>query len=554
MKRLLIIMVITAIAVSMIFFGVSCKEAVEEAAEEVEEAAEEVEEAAEEVEEAAEEVEEEAEEASGGIKEEIVYLTNLEVKSMDPIYTEGYMTMVCHLFYDPLIKLTKDGYEGVLAETFDISDDGLTITFNLRQGIKFHDGTDFNADVVKWNIDRARMAEDSIYYPDLQIIEEVTVIDDYTVEVKLSALNVDFIDNFCNPVGYMVSPAAVEEYGKEDFNLTAVGTGGYLFEEWSSGNRVVGVRNPDYWRKDEEGNQLPYSDKAIIRFVLDASVALIEVQTGNADGVLDNLVGNLEAAEADSNLQLIDPGMGAVQYVEFNSSKEPYNNEKFRQAIVASIDRKTIGQVIAGEFAQFPVNMVSPFSWVYDPDLVNPYEYDAELAKQLFEESGVSPDVQTEIAIIKRDPDIEISQLVQDYMLQAGINNSVKIMERQAAVDYIVINKAFEICAVNVNTLGNRGPFLLNRFYGAVDAPFNRGMFNDPELFDLITKASQELDREERYKLYSEAQQLALEGAYFSCLFMRPYYIIATKNIVDYDWTSTLGGTLSLVDTKIMAE
>jgi peptide/nickel transport system substrate-binding protein len=554
MKRLLIIMVIAAIAVSMVFFGVSCKEAVEEEAveeETTEEAAEEVEEEAEEAEEAAEEVEEEA---AGGYKEEIVYLTNLEVKSMDPIYTEGYMTMVCHLFYDPLIKLTKDGYEGVLAETFDISDDGLTITFNLRQGIKFHDGTDFNADVVKWNIDRARMAEDSIYYPDLQIIEEVTVIDDYTVEVKLSALNVDFIDNFCNPVGYMVSPAAVEEYGKEDFNLTAVGTGGYLFEEWSSGNRVVGVRNPDYWRKDEEGNQLPYSDKAIIRFVLDASVALIEVQTGNADGVLDNLVGNLEAAEADSNLQLIDPGMGAVQYVEFNSSKEPYNNEKFRQAIVASIDRKTIGQVIAGEFAQFPVNMVSPFSWVYDPDLVNPYEYDPELAKQLFEESGVSPDVQTEIAIIKRDPDIEISQLVQDYMLQVGINNSVKIMERQAAVDYIVINKAFEICAVNVNTLGNRGPFLLNRFYGAVDAPFNRGMFNDPELFDLITKASQELDREERYRLYSEAQQLALEGAYFSCLFMRPYYIIATKNIVDYDWTSTLGGTLSLVDTKIMAE
>jgi peptide/nickel transport system substrate-binding protein len=554
MKRLLIIMVITAIAVSMIFFGVSCKEAVEEAAEEVEEAAEEVEEAAEEVEEAAEEVEEEAEEASGGIKEEIVYLTNLEVKSMDPIYTEGYMTMVCHLFYDPLIKLTKEGYEGVLAETFDISDDGLTITFNLRQGIKFHDGTDFNADVVKWNLDRAKAAEDSIYYPDLQIMEDVTVIDDYTVEVKLSALNVDFIDNFCNPIGYMVSPAAVEEYGKDDFNLTAVGTGGYLFEEWSSGNRVVGVRNPDYWRKDEEGNQLPYSERVIIRFVLDASVALIEVQTGNADGVLDNLVGNLEVAKADPNLQLIDPGMGACQYVEFNSSKEPYNNEKFRQAIVASIDRQTIGKVISGEFAQFPVNMVSPFSWVYDPDLVNPYEYDAELAKQLFEESGVSPDVQTEIAIIKRDPDVEISQLVQDYMLQVGINNSVKIMERQAAVDYIVINKAFEICAVNINTLGNRGPFLLSRFYGAVDAPFNRGMFNDPELFELIDAASKELDREKRFELYSEAQQLALEHAYFSILFTRPYYIIATKNIVDYDWTSTLGGILSLVDTKIMAE
>jgi peptide/nickel transport system substrate-binding protein len=486
-------------------------------------------------------------------KQEMVYLSDQEPKSMDPVFTEGYATLVLALFYDPLLREENGQYIGVLAESYSLSEDDLSIIFNLRKGIKFHDGTDFNAQAVKWNLDRARGAEKSQYARDLKSIAEVSVVDDYTVEIKLTAPDAALLDQFIQPIGYMVSPTAVAKFG-DDFQLTAVGTGPYLFQEWSGGNRVVGVRNEAYWRSDKEGNRLPYSDKAIIRFVTEASVAMIELQSGNADILRSSLIADFTTAEADPKLQIIDPGLGTYQYCGLNNLKAPFNNEKLRQALNAAIDRETIARVISDKYGKVLPNFISPLSWVFDPDVVNPYSYNPELARKLLAEAGYPNGFDTTISIIKRDPDVEIGQLIQFQLAKVGINVNVEIMERQGYVEKVVTNRSYELATMLVYTRANRGVFLIENHFGGLNASMNFARFDDPEIADLITRAKTEKDLQTRFDLYSQAQQLVLDRAYWTFLFLRPTYILASKDVVDYKYTSTNGGELSLADVKITAK
>jgi peptide/nickel transport system substrate-binding protein len=492
--------------------------------------------------------------AAGEVKAEIVYAYNQEPKSMDPVFTEGYATLVLALFCDPLLKINDKGeYVGVLAESYSVSDDGLSIVLKLRQGIKFHDGTDFDAEAVKWNLDRARTEKKSQYIGDLKSIKEVAVVDKYKVEIRLSAAETTFIDQLVQPIGYMVSPTAAKKLGA-DFQLTAVGTGPYLFQEWSGGNRVVGIRNKDYWRRDEKGTRLPYSDKVTVRFIVEPSVAMIELQSGNVDVIRSSLIADFKAVDADPKLQKIDPGVGTYQYCAMNNLKPPFDNEKLRQAVNAALDRATIAKVISEAYGQVTTNFISPLSWVYDQKLENPYAYNPQMAKKLLAEAGYPNGFKTTISIVKRDPDVEIGQLMQAQLAKVGIEAVVEITERQAYVEKVVTKREYELATMQVYTSANRGVFLLQNHFGKTDASMNFARFTDANVFDVLAKARTEKKRDTAFKLYAKAQQQVMDHAYWSFLFLRPTYILATKRLVDYKYTSVNGGELSLADTKILAK
>jgi ABC-type transport system substrate-binding protein len=281
---------------------------------------------------------------------------------------------------------------------------------------------------------------------------------------------------------------------------------------------------------------------------------MIELQSGNVDIVRSTLVADFKTADADPNLQLIDPGLGTYQYCALNNLIAPFNNEKLRQAFNAAIDRKTIARVISEEYGRVTPNFVSPLSWVYDPDLGNPYAYDPGLAKKLLAEAGYPNGFDTTISIIKRDPDVEIGQLIQAQLAKVGINVEVEIMERQGYVAKVVANRAYESATMRVYTHGNRGAFLVENHFGGTEASMNFARFTDQEVFNLLAKAKVARDRDTRYELYSQAQQLVLDGAYWVFLFLRPTYILATDNLVDFKYTSVNSGELSLADTKILVD
>lgn len=179
-----------------------------------------------------------------------------EPKSLDPhtvTATNDFRILVN--VYEGLVRF-KDGtleIEPALAKSWDISEDGKTYTFELRQGVKFHDGSDFTAEAVKFNFDRM-LKEDHPFYNtgpfplsfNFASVEAVNVIDSQTVEVKLSEAFAPFLSNLAYPTELIVSPAAVEQHGA-DYGRNPSGTGPFKYAEWLSNQRVVVERNPDYW-------------------------------------------------------------------------------------------------------------------------------------------------------------------------------------------------------------------------------------------------------------------------------------------------------------------
>ena len=170
-----------------------------------------------------------------------------------------------------------------LAESWQ-QPDPKTYIFKLRQGVKFHDGTDFNADAVKFNIERSLTDKKSSRVAEIGFIQTVEVMDPYTVKFNLKAPFAPLLANLVDRAGMMLSPKAIQA-GGEDFTRKPVGagTGAFKFVEWVKDDHITLERNPNYWKKDAAGNQLPYLDKVTIRPIVDATVALTNLKTGDID-------------------------------------------------------------------------------------------------------------------------------------------------------------------------------------------------------------------------------------------------------------------------------
>jgi peptide/nickel transport system substrate-binding protein len=529
MKKTILLMVIVVIITTLVSIGVGCKEAVSETEEETTQAAEETTQAAEETTQAAEETTEVL-----SFKEEIVCTNPVAPKNLDPlVYDAGGGDLTySHLFFDNLIEFRDGKFVPVLAKSYTISDDNLSIIFELRnEDIKFHDGTDFNAEAVKWSLDRARTNEKSVFLKSLSSIEDVIVIDDYKVEIKLNRIDPGIVGLLASTgAGCIVSPTAGEEYG-EDFGLHPVGTGPYMLDKFVDGESVSGVRNPDYWVVDDEGIQLPYSDKFTVKFIKDAAVLMLGLKSGDVDIAVSSDPKTFVEAENDENLQAIKSGAGYPQYMPFNVTKEPLNNEKLRQAVSASIDRETLVEIITLGYGEVNPTVIGPADWSFNPDLETPYVYNPELAKQLLAEAGYEDGIELTLSIINRDPDVRVAEFIAGSIEEFGITLNVEILERQAWIDK-VLSYNYEMAICWGDTPRSDPKYIYEDFYGK-DAIYNWAGQSDQEIFDAIEKASLSNDMDERYALYSKAQQLLLDHAYYSYLFYKSDQFLTSTKVID---------------------
>src|SRR6056297_2263262 len=227
---------------------------------------------------------------------------------LDPIQvTDGESFKVTQQIYDTLVDYKPGTTEVIpaLATDWDISEDGLTWTFHLRENVKFHDGNPFNAEAVRWNFNRWRMEDhpyhiggEFTYYGYMfqgfpGIIDEVNVVDEYTVEFVLTEKQAPFLNNLAMVPFGIASPEAVKEWG-EDYFKHPVGTGAYKFVEWNQGDRVIIEANENYWR------ERAYLDKIVFRSIPDNAARFMELQAGTID-MMDGLSPEDVAAVEDSS-------------------------------------------------------------------------------------------------------------------------------------------------------------------------------------------------------------------------------------------------------------
>ncbi len=440
---------------------------------------------------------------------------------LDPALEEdGESFKVCDNIYDTLVQY-KDGstdLEPGLAEKWESSEDGLTWTFSLRKGVKFHDGTPFNADAVLFSLNRQHdkthpfhnVSGSYVYWVATglaEIVDKISAIDDFTIQITLKTAYAPFIYTIAITSFSIVSPTAVKEYGDAYFNHP-VGTGPFKFSRWDKKDKIVLIANDDYW-----GGR-PNLDRVVFRSIPDNAVRLIELQQGGLHAMEFPNPDDLQQIEQDESLQLLtQPGMN-IGYLAMNFEKPPLDNQKVRLAINHAIDKAEIIKHLYQGLGMPAKNPIPPTLWSYD-DTIQDYEYNPELAKKLLEEAGFPNGFETTLwALPVPRPYIPdgraLAEVIQSDLRKIGIETKILTYDWGT---YLEKTKNGEHDMAMLGWSADLGDpdnffyFLLSKSSAEKPAG-NIAFYRSDEMQNVLEKARATSDKDERDSLYKEAQRI----------------------------------------------
>ena len=358
--------------------------------------------------------------AEDGYKDTLIWAQGADVTSMDPHQgKETAAVEVTDQIFDTLfvVNLETNELEGQICESWEQTDE-TTYVFKIRQGIKFHDGTELTAEDVKFSLDRAANSAAVSYVADF--MDVVTVVDDYTVEMTTDFPYAPALRNLSVPFTAIV-PKHIVETDEENWVLNPVGSGPYKFVEWNQGDSVKLTAFDDYYAGKAATQNL------VMKVIPEAAQRTIALETGEIDIAYDILVNDLEKVAANEDLVLYDAPSLTCYYISMNMNKAPFDNQLVRQAINYAIDRELIVETIACGSGQAADAIIAPAVFGYsDP---GDYEYNPEKARELLAEAGYENGFETSIWVNDNQTRIEVCQVIQAMLMDVGITCGVEVME-----------------------------------------------------------------------------------------------------------------------------
>jgi peptide/nickel transport system substrate-binding protein len=338
---------------------------------------------------------------------------------LDPaIVTDGESFRVTGQVLEKLYQFEPGSTKPIpaLATECTSNDAGTEWTCKLRQGVKFHDGTDFNADAVIFNFERWRFTdnpyhfEDQVFeyyeaqfggFDDASFITQIEKLDDYTIKFVLSTPMAPFLANLAMDMFAISSPAAIEQYG-EDYGLPAVGcvgTGPFKFVEWVEGDHITVAANEEYW-----GGR-PTIDEIVWKVIPDDSARFLALKAGDIQALETATVEDIAAAEADPNLYVMTRPALNTGYLAFNFRIKEFQDLRVREAVAHAINRQGLVENFLGKYGEVATNFLPPLVLGHN-DAIEDWTYDPELSKQLLAEAGF-PDGLSEVTVAEDIPDAE---------------------------------------------------------------------------------------------------------------------------------------------------
>ena len=319
----------------------------------------------------------------------------------------------------------------VLAESYEVSKDGLVYTIKLKQGIKFHDGSDFKADAVKANFDRVTNPDNKLKrYSLYSNIAKTEVVDDYTARITLKAPFSAFINQLAHPAGVMISPTALKKHGK-DIAFNPVGTGPFKFVEWKQTDYLKVAKNANYWKKG-----LPKVDSITWRPVVDNNARSAMMQTGEAHFTFPVPYEQAAALKARPDLELTAARSIVHRFMSMNVKRKPFDNPKVREAINYAINKEALAKVAFSGYA-VPAEGVIPPGVEYAVKL-GPWPYDVAKAKALLAEAGYPNGFETELwSAYNHSTAQKVMQFLQQQLGQVGIKVKVQALEAGQRVEKV---------------------------------------------------------------------------------------------------------------------
>jgi peptide/nickel transport system substrate-binding protein len=424
----------------------------------------------------------------------------IDVATLDPHLSGSKVDrQVYHNLYDPLVILDdKLNIKPNLAESWQ-NPDPKTLILKLRQGVKFHDGTDLNAEAVKVNFERMANDPKSVRKGEVANVASAEVVDPLTVKLNLKQPDSTLLASLTDRAGMMISPAALSKLGPDlERTPTGAGTGPFQFVEWIKDDHILLKRNDAYWSK--EGG--PYLDEIRYRPIPDDTVKLQSLQAGEID-VMDYVAPrNVALAKSDSNLVVVDvPSLAAFWYM-LNTTKPPFDNKALRQAVMYGIDTEAIVKGVylgVGVPANGPI---SPSSWAYD-DTIKPVKRDVEMAKTKLNEAGKPQGFSFTYTTDNTPISGQEAEVVKAQLAEVGITMNINIVDGARLLSD-GNNKVFEASSYAWSGRPDPDGNTYQFFHTTPGVSLNWSGFSNPQVDQLLEQTRQISDHAERKKLYSQ--------------------------------------------------
>lgn len=439
--------------------------------------------------------------------------------SLDPItVTDGESFAVTQNIFETLIRFGEQDttLQPGLAKEWKVSDDGLTYTFTLQEGVKFHDGTDFNADAVVKNFERWMNgnAEKFPYYQSMfggfkgeksAVIKDVKADGASTVIITLNDPQAPFLKNLAmSPFG-IASPTAFEKEG-DKFGDNPVGTGPFKFVSWKRNDSVTVEKNADYWK---EG--LPKMDQVVFKSIPDNSARLNALKTGEIDLATGISPSDSASIEADKNLQLIERPSLNVGYLGMTVTRKPFDDKRVRQAVNYAIDKEALVNAFYEGKADIASNPMPPAVSGFNEE-ISAYPYDPEKAKKLLKEAGYDgKEIELWAMPVPRPymPDGQkIAEAIQKNLEDVGMKSKIVTYEWATYLEKAAKGEADAFLLGWTGDNGDADNFLYTLLDESNIGSNNYTYFKNSETHKLLLEAQKETDEEKRNELYKKAQEI----------------------------------------------
>lgn len=427
----------------------------------------------------------------------------------------------------------------LLAERYEVNAEATEYIFYLRKGVKFHDGTDFNAQAVKINIDRVANPENKLSRRSLvSMVDHTQVVDDYTVKVFLKQPFGALVNNLAHAGTFIISPAALDKYGK-DIGRNPVGTGPYVFKSWS-GDTFEAVKNTHYWKPG-----LPKVDGLTVKSVPENGSRVAMLQTGEAQFIYPLPTELVKVAEANKSLTIGRMPSIILRYVALNNLKKPFNDPKVREALNYAIDKNAFCKVVYGGYcttAEGAVPELLKFAtkqaaWPYNP----------AKAKALLAEAGYPNGFESEIFSTNNSTYIRAMQFIQQQLAQVGVKLTVTPLEAGVVTQRVWAVDKPEDSTVQLyyggwsSSTGDADWALRPLFWGKGFPPalFNVAYYKNDIVDQALEAGVATADQAKRADAYKTAQEQIWKDA--------PYIFLTVDQILNAR-ASNLSGVISLPD------
>ena len=447
-------------------------------------------------------------------QDNIFYATSTDPLGLDPALVDDFDSgNVSSNIYEGLMGFKKDNTEVVplLATSYDVSEDGLTYTFKVRQGVKFHDGTPFNAQAVKFNIERqmpenavAKMSYASLVFGDVASSE---VIDDYTIAIKMKKPSTPFLHNlamcFAAPI---VSPTALQKYNN-NVNEHPVGTGPYQFVAWDRGQQVILTRFDDYWGEKAKTANI------IIRTIPETSARIVALNNGEIDVAFGLDANVMDQVKQGGNVIQNEEGMN-TNYMFFNLNPKqngPTMDKEVRRALAMAVNVPELVQSLYKEYASVATTFLPTFVPGYSKN-VKPVAYNPEKAKEILAKKGVkSVKIMVYTGARQYNPvgGQVLAEAVQGYLSKVGVQAELLVYD-WATFKNKLLTDYWDIGFLGWN--GDNGDADNFLYLFADDDPINNNpRWVNQEYRDLIAKGAATPEGAERNAIYEKAEMILAE-------------------------------------------